>query len=114
MEVAAASEIAATIIDGFCEQKKVFLSLSLSLSLSLTLPLNPTRVFCFCFCFKVLKFQHKTQVGFIVQKEIKKFLKKQEWRGGFVEDSSAFSEEEEESVCVCDIFLGFERERERE
>ena len=98
MEVAAASEIAATIIDGFCEQKKVFLSLSLSL----TLPLNPTRVFCFCFCFcfKVLKFQHKTQVGFIVQKEIKKFLKKQEWRGGFVEDSSAFSEEEEESVCV--------------
>ena len=53
-------------------------------------------------------------MGFIVQKEIKKFLKKQEWRGGFVEDSSAFSEEEEESVCVCDIFLGFERERERE
>ena len=98
---------------GFVNRKK-FSSLSLSLSLSLTLPLNPTRVFCFCFCFKVLKFQHKTQVGFIVQKEIKKFLKKQEWRGGFVEDSSAFSEEEEESVCVCDIFLGFERERERE
>lgn len=54
-------------------------------------------------------------MGFIVQKEIKKFLKKREWRSGFVEDSSAFSEEEEEeeSVCVCDIFLGFERERER-
>lgn len=96
MEVAAASEIAATIIDGFCEQKKVFLSLSLSL----TLPLNPTRVFCFCFCFKVLKFQHKTQVGFTMQKEINKFLKKQEWRNGFVEDSSAFEEEEEEEECV--------------
>ena len=50
-----------------------------------------------------------------MQKEINKFLKKQEWRNGFVEDSSAFSEEEEEEEeeSVCDIFLGFEREKER-
>ena len=56
MEVAAASEIAATIIDGFCEQKKVFLSLSLSHIAS-----EPNKGFLFLFLFLFQSFEVSTQ-----------------------------------------------------
>ena len=112
MEVAAASEIAATIIDGFCEQKKVFLSLSLSLSLS-HIASEPNKGFLFLFLFQSFEVSTQNPSGFHGAKgdqEIFEETRMERWICGRF--FSILRRRRRE--CVCVIFFWVLRERERE
>ena len=110
MEVAAASEIAATIIDGFCEQKKVFLFLSLSLS---HIASEPNKGFLFLFLFQSFEVSTQNPSGFHSAKgdqEIFEETRMERWICGRF--FSILRRRRRE--CVCVIFFWVLRERERE